>query len=141
MSIVRHECASAKSTLTGCTSVDNVGGDILDLALTRLNPHARIALCGAISQYNAQKPKGLQAYLNLISQRGVLQGFIVFDYAKRYREAEEKMGAWIAEGKMKRQETIVYGLDSCVRGLQGLYKGVNTGKMLICLERPKSSHL
>lgn len=106
-----------------------------------MNPHARIALCGAISQYNAAKPEGLDAYLNLISQRGTLQGFIVFDYAKRYKEAEEQMAKWIQEGKMKRQETVLYGLDSCVRGLQGLYEGKNTGKMLICLERPKQSHL
>lgn len=118
-----------------------MGGSQLNLALTRLNPHARIALCGAISQYNAAKPEGLDAYLNLISQRGVLQGFIVFDYASRYREAEEQMGKWIAEGKMKRKETVVYGLDSCVRGLQGLYKGENTGKMLVSLEKPKQSNL
>lgn len=87
--------------------VDNVGGEILDFALTRLNPHARIVLCGAISEYNATKPKGLQAYLNLISQRGVLQGFIVFDYKDRYTEAEREMAQWIAQGKLKRKETVV----------------------------------
>lgn len=120
---------------------DNVGGEILDFALTRLNPHARIVLCGAISEYNATKPKGLQSYLNLISQRGVLQGFIVFDYKDRYTEAEGEMAAWIAEGKLKRKETVVYGLDSCIGALQGLFKGENTGKMLITLDKNGKSKL
>jgi NADPH-dependent curcumin reductase CurA len=88
-------------------TVDNVGGDILDLALSRLKQNARIVLCGAISQYNAVKPKGLQAYLNLISQRAKIQGFIVFDYRDRYEQAEKEMAQWIAEGKLKRRETVL----------------------------------
>lgn len=64
------------TTLTSCflTPLFVVGGEILDLCLTRLNKGARIALCGAISDYN-QKPKGLQGYLNLISQRAIMEGF------------------------------------------------------------------
>lgn len=80
---------------------------MLDFFLTRLNKHARIVLCGAISVYNAQKPKGLQTYLNLIAQRGTIQGFIVFDYQKRYPEAEKQMGEWIAEGKVQTKETVM----------------------------------
>lgn len=87
--------------------VDNVGGDMLDFALSRLKQKARIVLCGAISQYNATKPKGLQAYLNLISQRAKIQGFIVFDYRDRYAEAEKQMAQWIAEGKLQRRETVM----------------------------------
>lgn len=80
---------------------------MLDFILTRLNKHARIVLCGAISQYNTVKPKGLQAYLNLISQRGIIQGFIVFDYQSRYKEAEEQMAKWIEAGQLQTKETIV----------------------------------
>lgn len=108
---------------------------MLDLALTRLNPHARIVLCGAISQYNERKPKGLQAYLNVISQRARIQGFIVFDYASRFKEAERQMAAWISEGKLQRKETISYGLESCPQALNGLFEGKNTGKMIVSLSR------
>jgi hypothetical protein len=80
---------------------------MLDFMLTRLKQHARIVLCGAISEYNSVKPKGLTSYLNLISQRGVLQGLVVFDYQSRYREAEEQMAKWMGEGKMKSRHTVV----------------------------------
>lgn len=120
---------------------DNVGGDMLDFMLTRLKQNARIVLCGAISQYNTSKPKGLQSYLNLISQRAKIQGYIVFDYRDRYEEAEKEMGQWIAEGKLKRKETVAYGLESCVKSLQGLFKGDNTGKMIITLKQEGKSHL
>lgn len=75
--------------------------------MSRLKQHARIVLCGAISDYNAPKPKGLQAYLNLIAQRGVLQGFVVFDYRDRYREAEQQMAEWMGQGRLKSRETVV----------------------------------
>lgn len=80
---------------------------MLDFALTRLKQHARIVLCGAISDYNSVKPKGLSSYLSLIAMRGRLQGFIVFDYKERYAEAEKEMAQWIAEGKLKRRETVL----------------------------------
>ena len=79
----------------------------LDFFLTRLNRHARIILCGAISQYNAKKPRGLQSYMHLITQRGVMQGLIVFDYKDRYSEAEKQMSQWIAEGKLKTRDTVL----------------------------------
>lgn len=122
-------------------AVDNVGGDMLDFALTRLNPHARIVMCGAISQYNVQKPKGLQSYLNVIAQRARIEGFIVFDYAKRYREAEHQMAAWIAEGKLQRKETVIYGLENAPQALNGLFEGANTGKMMITIAEDKTAKL
>ncbi|KAK9900255.1 NAD(P)-binding protein [Cystobasidium minutum MCA 4210] len=120
---------------------DNVGGDMLDFALTRLKQHARIVLCGAISDYNSVKPKGLSSYLSLIAMRGRLQGFIVFDYKERYAEAEKEMAQWIAEGKLKRRETVLYGIENCVKGLQGIFKGANTGKMLITLDQQNKARI
>ncbi|KAI9461639.1 hypothetical protein BJY52DRAFT_1185455 [Lactarius psammicola] len=76
---------------------DNIGGEILDLALTRLNKGARIALCGAISQYNSPKPKGISAYLNIIYQGAKMEGFLVSDYADRYSEALTNLSKWISE--------------------------------------------
>ncbi|KAI5480455.1 zinc-binding alcohol dehydrogenase [Pseudohyphozyma bogoriensis] len=110
---------------------DNVGGEILDLVLTRLKKGARIALCGAISAYNDPNPKGLQMYLNLISQRAKIEGFIVFDYASKYHVAEADISNWINSGKMKIRETQLVGLEKCPEGLQGLFAGANTGKMVV----------
>jgi NADPH-dependent curcumin reductase CurA len=63
---------------------DNVGGEVLDLALSRAKPFARFVICGAISQYNAKNPVGPKNYLMVISMRIKMQGFIVFDFADKY---------------------------------------------------------
>jgi len=109
---------------------DNVGGEILDLALRRLKIGARIAFCGAISDYN-QKPKGLTAYMNLISQRARLQGFLVFDYVKEFPKAAKELAQWLQEGKLKRKFHVVQGLDKAPEALPLLYSGGNTGKLIV----------
>jgi len=110
---------------------DNVGGDILDLCLTRLKKNARIAICGAISAYNDPHPKGIQQYLNLISQRAKIEGFIVFDYADKYPVSDADLSKWVQEGKIKIRESKLVGLDKCVEGLVGLFVGANTGKAVV----------
>jgi NADPH-dependent curcumin reductase CurA len=109
---------------------DNVGGEILDLALTRLKKGARIALCGAISAYNSNgQPEGIKNYLTLIAQRAKIEGFIVFDYRDRYAEGEAEMAKWIKEGKLKRRYQIEEGLEQCPQHLGLLFSGGNTGKL------------
>jgi len=111
---------------------DNVGGDILDFALTRLNQKARIVLCGAISQYNAEKPTGLQNYLTLIAMRAKIEGFIVFDYAKRYPEAIAELAAGLADGSIKRKFHVVDGgIEQAPKALPMLFTGGNTGKLVV----------
>ncbi|TID24507.1 NAD(P)-binding protein [Venturia nashicola] len=111
---------------------DNVGGEILDLALGRAKPHARFVMCGGISQYNAANPQGPKNYLMIVSMRIRMEGFIVFDYAKRYDEARTQLAQWLAEGKLLRKETIIKGgLKNAPQGLVDLYTGINTGKLLV----------
>ncbi|KAF5342506.1 hypothetical protein D9611_001526 [Ephemerocybe angulata] len=111
---------------------DNVGGDILDFMLTRLNKDARIALCGAISQYNAVKPKGLQGYMNLISQRATLRGFIVMDYEKQYPEALTELRKGLSSGAIKRKFHVVEGgIEQAPKALPMLFSGGNTGKLVV----------
>src|SRR5215469_16267751 len=86
---------------------DNVGGEILDLALSRAKPHARFVMCGGISQYNNAEQKGPKNYLTIVSMRIRMEGFIVFDYAEQYSKARAELAHWLAEGKIKRQETII----------------------------------
>lgn len=111
---------------------DNVGGEILELALSRAKPHARFVMCGAISQYNSTEPKGPKNYLMIISMRIRMEGFIVFDYKDQYPAARQELSRWLTEGKIQRKETIVKGgLGVAETALLGLYKGTNTGKLLV----------
>ncbi|KAL3474424.1 hypothetical protein BJX99DRAFT_231600 [Aspergillus californicus] len=111
---------------------DNVGGEILDACLARAARDSRFAICGAISQYNSAKPQGPASFMNVISQRVTMKGFIVFDFAKKYSTALQEMAVWLEQGKLKRKEHIVPGgLQSAPKALVDLYAGVNTGKMMI----------
>ncbi|TJY59751.1 NADP-dependent oxidoreductase [Sinimarinibacterium sp. CAU 1509] len=111
---------------------DNVGGDILDAVLTQLAMHARIVICGAISQYNNTTPvKGPSNYLSLLVNRATMQGMVVFDWADRYGEAMREMGGWLASGKLKTREDIAEGLEHFPETLQRLFKGENTGKLVL----------
>ncbi|CAO3567813.1 unnamed protein product [Mortierella alpina] len=110
---------------------DNTGGDILDGCLRRIAFKGRIIVCGAISTYNDAVPKGPAYYSALITQRARMEGFIVFDYAKQYGKALEDMSTWIKEGKLKSRETVVHGIENAPDALVKLFKGDNTGKMLV----------
>lgn len=111
---------------------DNVGGDILDAALARINRGARVVICGAISQYNvSEEVRGPSNYLALLVQRARMEGFIVFDYAKRYGEAQEAIGRWIGEGRIQAREDVVDGLENAPAALLRLFDGRNVGKLLV----------
>jgi hypothetical protein len=111
---------------------DNVGGEILDAALTRLARHARIVICGAISQYNNTTPvRGPANYLSLLVNRASMTGMVVFDYADRYADAAREMAGWMAAGKLKSREDIVSGLDRFPDALLMLFRGENTGKLVL----------
>lgn len=111
---------------------DNVGGEILDLALSRAAPFARFVMCGGISQYNEAVQKGPKNYLMIVSMRIKMQGFIVFDFEKEYATARQELAGWVKEGKLKRGETVVPGgLKTAEKALVELYEGRNTGKMLV----------
>ena len=86
---------------------DNVGGDILDAALANLARHARIVICGAISQYNTTGPPGRLPFA--VGQPRRMTGMIVFDYADRYLEATSAIGGWLNAGKLKSREDVVTG--------------------------------
>ncbi|MFE9627752.1 NADP-dependent oxidoreductase [Streptomyces sp. NPDC006527] len=112
---------------------DNVGGEILDAALTRLAMHARVVVCGAISQYNNATPvKGPSNYLSLLVNRARMEGIVVFDYAKRYPQAGQDIAAWIGTGQLKVKEHVVSGtVDDFPETLQMLFRGENVGKLVL----------
>jgi len=111
---------------------DNVGGDILDAALACLRRHARIVICGAISQYNNTKAiNGPKNYLSLLVNRATMQGMVVFDYADRYKEAGMQMGQWMMEGKLKTEEDVYDGIENFQSTYERLFNGDKRGKLLL----------
>jgi NADPH-dependent curcumin reductase CurA len=112
---------------------DNVGGEILDAALANLRMHARVVICGAISQYNeAGRMRGPANYMALLVKRARMQGFLVFDYADRYREAAQAIAGWIAEGRIHPREQVVRGgVQDFPETLLKLFRGENTGKLVL----------
>jgi NADPH-dependent curcumin reductase len=111
---------------------DNVGGDILDTVLTRINRAARIIICGAISQYNATSAvQGPKNYLSLLVNRARMQGMVVFDYADRYHLAVAEMAGYLRDGRMKSREDVVKGLEQFPQALNRLFSGENFGKLVL----------
>jgi NADPH-dependent curcumin reductase CurA len=111
---------------------DNVGGDILDEAMARLARHARVVICGAISQYNNTGPvAGPKNYLMLLVQHARMEGFVVFDYARRYAEGMQAMAGWLRDGSLKSREDVVEGLETFPETLTRLFTGQNFGKLLL----------
>lgn len=113
---------------------DNVGGDILDAALARLNRHARIVICGAISQYNNEGGvmQGPKNYLSLLVNRARMQGMVVFDYADRFGLAISEMAGYLKDGRMKSKEDVVEGgVKVFPETLNKLFSGENFGKLVL----------
>jgi NADPH-dependent curcumin reductase CurA len=112
---------------------DNVGGEILDTVLTRINRKARIVICGAISQYNnTTAVQGPKNYLSLLVNRARMEGIVVFDYADRYPLAIAEMAGYLKDGRMKSREDVVTGGVSAFPGTLGrLFSGANFGKLVL----------
>ena len=112
---------------------DNVGGEILDAVLTRINRKARIIICGAISQYNNTTPiEGPKNYLSLLVNRARMEGIVVFDYADRYHLAVAEMAGYLKDGRMKSKEDVVEGgVAAFPAALPKLFTGENFGKLVL----------
>jgi len=116
---------------------DNVGGEILDEVLRRLARHARVVICGAISQYNAeQPPRGPANYMQLLVERASMTGFLVFDFASRYPEAIAQLARWLNDGQLHSREDVVRtGLEQFPDVFLRLFRGDNVGKLILELDR------
>jgi NADPH-dependent curcumin reductase CurA len=118
---------------------DNTGGPILDAVLGRIANGGRVVLCGAISSYNDHhKPPGPANYLNLISRRASMQGFISWDHWGRWAEITEQLRAWVRDGKLRYRIHEFEGLESAPDALNAMFTGENIGKIVVTLERRRA---
>jgi NADPH-dependent curcumin reductase CurA len=111
---------------------DNVGGAQLEAALIALRPFGRVVACGAISRYNDERPEPGPRNLGfIVSKRLRVQGFIVTDHRPRFGDFLREVGPWVAEGTIECRETVLEGIENVPAAFAGLFRGVNTGKMLV----------
>lgn len=112
---------------------DNVGGRIFDLVLEQLNPFARIALCGQVSQYNETEPYAARNLRSLLVNRVKLQGFIVSDHMGLWPPALAQLGQWRSEGSLRYHETVVEGLENAPKAFIAMLRGDKIGKQIVML--------
>ncbi len=110
---------------------ENVGGEIMVAVWNRLKIHARMAVCGMVSAYNATKRPPSPDLSRLITHRLKVQGFLVMDYAPRVKEMVVEMGPWLASGQIKWKVHVDEGLEGAVTSLNRLFTGDHDGKLLV----------
>lgn len=127
------EADLAAATPQGIDAVfENVGGEIFDACLARMNPFGRIALCGLISGYNGE-PLAVRNVRVFLTMRLTLQGFIVSEHIDLWPEGLSELGKLVATGQLKFRESVAQGLAAAPEAFIGLLKGRNFGKQLVKL--------
>lgn len=121
---------------------ENVGGAVMDAVLDRINSGARIALCGLVSTYNGAEPAMGRSLMQLVNQRGRIQGFIVADYLPRLADVVSVLEPWILDGSLIYQTEIIDGLERTIEAMNRLARGQNRGMQLIRVTaEPSTPHL
>lgn len=110
---------------------ENVGGDVMDAELLNLAKKARIVLCGMISEYNSPERIGIRNLWQVLAQEATIYGYLVMDYVPRFAEAGAIMAGWMAEGKLRIDEDVQYGLENTYDVFMRLFTGANTGKLVL----------
>jgi NADPH-dependent curcumin reductase CurA len=134
---VDYRAADWRAQLEGATpagidiNFENVGGDIMDAVMHRMNLHSRLVLCGMISGYNDAAGKSLGDFTLILMKRITVRGFIILDYLPRFTEGAMQLMQWMFEGKLKGQETVVDGLENAPEALNKLFDGDKIGKLMI----------
>ncbi len=112
---------------------ENVGGPVMDAGIARLNDFARIAFCGAVSQYEADPPSGIRRVRELLMRRVSMTAFIIADHRAWYPTALADLGAWYREGRLKGREDVAQGLENAPQAFIAMLAGGNLGKQLVQL--------
>lgn len=110
---------------------ENVGGPVMDAVLERIADHARVALCGNISQYNAKEPYGLKGMRHLLMHRVTVSAFIIADHRDYWPKALPELAGWLKDGKLKFKEDVADGLREAPAAFIRLLTGRNFGKQIV----------
>ncbi len=114
---------------------DNVGGPTLEAAIANLRIGGRVVVCGRISQTAAGEPHGVRNLGQFIGKRARMEGFVVFDYHDRYGEARAWISAHVKSGRLRQRLHVIDGLERAPEGLGMLFRGENTGKLVVSVAR------
>jgi NADPH-dependent curcumin reductase CurA len=109
---------------------ENVGGEIMEAVLNRMNLHGRVVVCGLISGYTHQDPAP-SSFGRILIKRLRVEGFIILDYVPRFMDAGKQLGMWKMMGKIKDRQTIVQGLEKAPEAINMLFSGANIGKLIV----------
>lgn len=113
---------------------DNVGGAVTDAVVSRINPGARIALCGQISQENLVEPELGPRWLGrLVTRQAKLQGFLTTSYTEHFSEGFERLASWLEQGELHYREDVAQGIEATPQAFIGVMRGENQGKQLVQL--------
>lgn len=120
---------------------ENAGGEIMEAAIDLMNNHGRVVLCGMISQYGKDERANLGPanFINVLTRRIKVQGFIIIDYVPRFPLAQLKMLWWLKRGRLQDRSTIVKGLDNAPQALTQLFRGENVGKLMVEIDEPTAT--
>jgi NADPH-dependent curcumin reductase len=110
---------------------ENVGGRVMDAVLGRLNHHARIVLCGLVSEYDERPGAGLQRTRELLVNRAQLQAFIISEYPQYWPTALDDLARWVSDGSIKYREHVTEGLLNAPKAFIAMLKGQTFGKTLV----------
>ncbi|MBN9146289.1 MULTISPECIES: NADP-dependent oxidoreductase [unclassified Novosphingobium] len=110
---------------------ENVGGAVMDAAMLHLALHARVVLCGLISEYNSAQKVGMRNLWQVIVKQATIKGFLIAAYVPRFAEGGARIAQWIAEGKLRVDEDVQHGLDNAYDAFMRLFSGANTGKLVL----------
>jgi NADPH-dependent curcumin reductase len=133
---INYKHADWKEKLAAATpngvdiNFENVGGDIMQAVLDRMNIHGRVVLCGLISSYTKNDPS-FASFGQIIIKRLRVEGFLILDYVSKFMEAGQRLAMWKMTGKLKDKQTILQGLAKAPEAINMLFTGDNIGKLLL----------
>ena len=110
---------------------ENTGGPVQHIVFSRMNAHGRIVVCGMIADYNTDQPSAGPNWMNIIRKRLTIQGFTMPDHWDNVPAMSAKLAALYAAGKLKYRAHTLKGLESAVEGINLLFTGENTGKLMV----------
>lgn len=112
---------------------DNVGGELLDLALLHMNRNGRVTIAGQVSEYNRTEPRGVRHLRETVERRLRIEGFVVWDFLSEFKPAMKTMASWIKEGRLVYTETVTPGFASAPVAFCELFTHAGLGRSLVRL--------